>query len=791
MRERRLKEAYELIVRVMALRPPQAVALRRILEQLLALPRPLRDCTPDELGQFLAGAEGQFRHEAHPVFTLALATGVGKTRLAGAIIALLHLAREASTFLILAPRTAVLRRFSDALSPTFREYLFVDAALVPEPLVVTSDLIDTSVAVGEQLDVFDGPRIYLLSPQLISTSDRFLEATEHSGRAPAEYLRDDVAGLVVLADEAHHFGGLGAKEAARWADAVRAIAPSLQVGLTATPRNEPGENLLYNYSLADALREGYYTKKVHLLVRDFARTSIDPEEVDRATIDFALRRLDAKCVAAGRSGIAGMEEVKPVCVFFARDIAHAEWVVEELVDGHRFGPEEILVTHSRASKSEEQIERLLSIEEPHNPVRCVVNVQELTEGWDVRNVYVVAPLRAMATFQGALQSMGRGLRLPLGERVGNDEVDSLDVVCFGKSTLQEIVEEATTWMGDDPSSSRNLIIDSHEAESLGTVLLRAEPKVEVQLTLRELEEQRVELKVEVPPQALGEVARMMVEGLELTRARATFGVSEIVRLDRDDFVEAATVRALRTASRYLSDDEHFGVVEQIVEDWLEHVDQTDASVDFDPAEVGEEIGNLIVTGATRRTTEYHGTGSDSTITFGPIEVPFSRPIASGQPASEPTLEDIAVADPESFVPGQYYRGFRGRDWAKSVHAAYSFDSLPEITLADLLDRSDTVEYWVRNQPRRVRIPTPAGLHSPDFIMKDGEGRLWLVEVKGSFYWNPPDSIDRVKASCAANWAKTQSELSDLEVSYRVALDTTVLRAGSWETLVPQLLAGGA
>lgn len=80
-------------------------------------------------------------------------------------------------------------------------------------------------------------------------------------------------------------------------------------------------------------------------------------------------------------------------------------------------------------------------------VRVVVNVFQLSEGWDVTCVYVVVPLRAMATFQNAIQTMGRGLRLPFGMRVGDPEVDQLDVLCFGKETFEKIVELAIKEFG--------------------------------------------------------------------------------------------------------------------------------------------------------------------------------------------------------------------------------------------------------------------------------------------------------------------------------------------------------
>src|SRR5438876_11398560 len=109
----------------MRLRPPQAGALRELRDALLRLPKPLSRCTAEERREYLALKEG-WRHPFHPSFTIALATGVGKTRLTGAIIALLWLAGEAKVFLVLAPRRAVLRRFESALDPLFREYLFLD-----------------------------------------------------------------------------------------------------------------------------------------------------------------------------------------------------------------------------------------------------------------------------------------------------------------------------------------------------------------------------------------------------------------------------------------------------------------------------------------------------------------------------------------------------------------------------------------------------------------------------------------------------------------------------------------
>ena len=42
----------------------------------------------------------------------------------------------------------------------------------------------------------------------------------------------------------------------------------------------------------------------------------------------------------------------------------------------------------------------------------------LKEGWDVTNLYTIVPLRAANSRTLVEQSIGRGLRLPYGKRVG-------------------------------------------------------------------------------------------------------------------------------------------------------------------------------------------------------------------------------------------------------------------------------------------------------------------------------------------------------------------------------------
>ena len=100
------------------------------------------------------------------------------------------------------------------------------------------------------------------------------------------------------------------------------------------------------------------------------------------------------------------------------------------------------VVHSamKADVEERMIKDLLEIESFRNPTEIVIHVNMLKEGWDVRNLYTIIPLRAANSKTLIEQSVGRGLRLPFGRRTGVTEVDRLTIVSHDR--FDEIVNEA-------------------------------------------------------------------------------------------------------------------------------------------------------------------------------------------------------------------------------------------------------------------------------------------------------------------------------------------------------------
>lgn len=61
---------------------------------------------------------------------------------------------------------------------------------------------------------------------------------------------------------------------------------------------------------------------------------------------------------------------------------------------------------TRGEETEENIQKLLTIEQNTNPVEIVLHVYKLKEGWDVNNLFTIIPLNAAKSDILALQTKG-------------------------------------------------------------------------------------------------------------------------------------------------------------------------------------------------------------------------------------------------------------------------------------------------------------------------------------------------------------------------------------------------
>ena len=268
---------------------------------------------------------------------------------------------------------------------------------------------------------------------------------EYIGESYFEYLSklDD---LVLLMDESHRY------RASAGVNAINELNPILGLELTATPQIERGQrpipfnNIIYSYPLHKAMEDGFVKEPAVATRENFDASNYDSEGLEKLKLEDGVRiHENTKVELEVYARENDKPIVKPFMLVVAQDTEHANALVRTIEDGTFFEGRykgKVITVHSniRGEEKDETIEQLLSVEDPANPIEIVVHVNMLKEGWDVTNLYTIVPLRAANSKTLVEQSIGRGLRLPYGKRVGMPAVDRLTIVSHDR--FQEIIDEA-------------------------------------------------------------------------------------------------------------------------------------------------------------------------------------------------------------------------------------------------------------------------------------------------------------------------------------------------------------
>lgn len=397
-----------------------------------------------------------------PSLCFALATGVGKTRLMGAFISYLYLTGKSRHFFVLAPNTTIYEKLIADFSPDSPKYVFKGIAefAANPPLIVTGDNYESGVGVryetGRSTDIFGSDvHINIFNVDKINKEEsprgkpKMKRLQETIGESYYQYLSklDD---LVLLMDEAHRY------RASAGAAAIDGLKPILGLELTATPKTVgakpvPFENVIYSYTLGQAMADGFVKEPAVATRKDFDPKSVGAHELERIKLEDAVHHHDHVAVELDRyHRTNGAPKVHPFILVVAADTTEAKRLrdfieSEDFFKGRFKG--KVAEVHSalRGEESEEATARLVALEKDAR-TDIVIHVNKLKEGWDVTNLYTIVPLRASASEILTEQTLGRGLRLPFGKRVskgGDDEfaaVDRLTVIAHDR--FDDIIAKA-------------------------------------------------------------------------------------------------------------------------------------------------------------------------------------------------------------------------------------------------------------------------------------------------------------------------------------------------------------
>ena len=441
----------------LSLRQPQADSLE-ILDKLaavLALVKGANSATELDKVRKLYSTCTDFERD-FPSVCFSLATGVGKTRLMGAFISYLYTAKGIKNFFVLAPNLTIYDKLIDDLSdPNSPKYVFrgiAEFASTP-PRIVTGDNYQ-EVRQGQGV-LFQSVNINIFNISKINSEvrggrePRIKRLSEYLGESYFNYLAS-LPDLVLLMDESHHYrADAGLK-------AVNELKPILGLELTATPIDMKGgkfKNVVFDYPLAKALRDGFVKEPAIATRKDFNPDQYkhDPKELDLIKLEDGVRiHEDTKVNLEIYARDTGKRIVRPFVLAVARDTDHAR-EIRAMIESDRFfegryrGKVMEIHSNQRGEEKGENVQRLLSLEKPNNTIEIVVHVNMLKEGWDVTNLYTIIPLRAANSQILTEQTIGRGLRLPYGERTRVDKVDKLTIIAHDR--FQTIVDAA-----NDPNS---------------------------------------------------------------------------------------------------------------------------------------------------------------------------------------------------------------------------------------------------------------------------------------------------------------------------------------------------
>ena len=438
---------------------------------------------------------------AFPSFTHNIATGVGKTRLMGAIITYLYLAKGIKNFFILAPNLTIYDKLiKDFGDPAYEKYVFngISEFVHNRPVIITGDNYAQQGALYSDTEI----RINIFNISKFNSDNKGTKSggvtlapkmkrlSEYLGESYWQYL-SSLDDLVVLMDEAHRYHADASKKA------IDELNPVMGIELTATPLDEKGNpfrNIVYEYTLAKALADGLYVKNPTIAKRkNFDPKGKSDEEVELIKLEDAISihqqtKTDLELYALNNNE----KLVKPFVLVVCKDINHAKNVYDYInspsfYNGQYMG--KVLQIDSSTKKDEEIEQLFVSLENQENEIEIVIHVNMLKEGWDVSNLYTIVPLRAANASVLIEQTIGRGLRLPFGgKRTGEANIDKLTVIAH--DNFDSVIAEA-----QNPNSILNRVsfveFDEEEVKEK-TIATTSVSKVDKEIELEQAEVNKIE-----------------------------------------------------------------------------------------------------------------------------------------------------------------------------------------------------------------------------------------------------------------------------------------------------------
>lgn len=374
-----------------------------------------------------------------PYVCLRIPTGGGKTLMAAHAVGLAvreYLQRDRAVCLWLVPSTTIrdqtLGRLRDpddpyrqALESAFEARVHVmsneEALTAKRATLDAGTCVIVSTLPALRVEDTDGRKVYAQNGALM----------EHfTGVDPAAFvgleLREDGRPIeslanvlrmrhpVVIVDEAHNARtDLSLGTLARF-------SPSCILEFTATPNlvhrpavGKHASNILVQVSAAQLRAEDMIKLPVRLVTASSWTEAVAGALAKRADLETAAR---AELVASG-------EYIRPIVLYHAQPkgaegALTPERLRQHLVNDFKVPEREIAI----ATGTSREIDGV-DLSSPECPIRHVITVQALREGWDCPNAYVLCSVAELTSARAVEQLLGRVLRLPKARRKSEESLN--------------------------------------------------------------------------------------------------------------------------------------------------------------------------------------------------------------------------------------------------------------------------------------------------------------------------------------------------------------------------------
>ena len=725
-------------------------------------------------------------------FVLKQATGTGKTKVLALIVAWAYFHKKyekkselSNNFLIIAPNTIVLDRLKNDFCGL---RIFNEDPIIPySGFEGKSWEYDLKVHIQDDIQsISDLGNIFLTNVQRFSNrtknqgeydlKTKFLGNEPISGKKDGKLklktLLKKLNHLIVLNDEAHHI-----YENTAWKRAIEDINNSLvqrgtklpiQIDVTATPKNKKGEiftQTISDYPLVEAIYQQVVKKPIIPNESSRKRLKEYPSaifsEKYRDYINLGYKTWEKQYLKHKKMN------KKALLFVMVDDTKNCDDVASYLSSHFPLLKNGTFVIHTKdnakdstgeinenTSKGKEELERLRrlvnTVDKIDSPIKAIVSVLMLKEGWDVRNVTTIVGLRAYASHILPEQTLGRGLRRMYFQENIEEELDVIGTENFIEYVkkireegvdLEEIpVDENSTESGpvvisldsenqnknlsdldlDIPDIPRKYGRDFLSLSNLNALNFKFKPK-----QLKTYSEEEVGKQI---------IFKEIIENTE---------VKEII-FDNVQYISANTI--LKFFTEIISKELGFSKL------GINHFLYAQLKLFIRHILFGKEVDiedkNII-----RNLSEPDITNS--------ILFTFKKEINNislKEMGFKEVLTKRLISDSNPYLSSRkkfYYSP------KKSIFNYVAGDSKFEIEFSKYLDSFEDVSSFFKNDIQLkqsieyVKFDGRIGSYFPDFYVRLNNDERWVIETKGAESLNDPRKFERLKEWCE-DASKTQN-----------------------------------